>query len=339
MGIELKNERIASFSFLCACLVVSVHCGVCPSEINSKWWFNQIFSSGIGAIAVPYFFVVSGFFIAKHVDESGWWKRAVTQRVRTVLIPMFAAALLLTLIQLPLILAANVHAGRPLLSNIGLLNGNAISTLCLDLTHPAFVPLWYLRVLFYFALLSGVFCFLTRRLGLCLLIPGLVFAWSCSTFLPELSSRLNCLFPVGCIFVFSFGMYLKIYNVRVESKFLGWGLLALGVILLSLKIGLLYNGNQAMLIGDFATPLLLSGLWLVLPVIPLFVKLSVYSMPLYILHWGISQYGRVALDPVPLPGFPKAVIWCVLTIVSSLFVAWCFRRCLPRTYALCFGGR
>lgn len=81
------SSRISVLSFVCACMVVLIHVPV-PSTVGSVgWYLSSIFSYGICLISVPFFLIVSGFFLGRHLDENGWYKNALRKRVKSLLIP------------------------------------------------------------------------------------------------------------------------------------------------------------------------------------------------------------------------------------------------------------
>ena len=60
---EIASQKIRNMSLLCAVLVVFIHIEwPFTSMLSSGWFLYQLFNTGVSAIAVPYFFVVS--FIA-----------------------------------------------------------------------------------------------------------------------------------------------------------------------------------------------------------------------------------------------------------------------------------
>jgi len=68
-------------------MVVLIHVPV-PSTVGSVgWYLSSIFSYGICLISVPFFLIVSGFFLGRHLDENGWYKNALRKRVKSLLIP------------------------------------------------------------------------------------------------------------------------------------------------------------------------------------------------------------------------------------------------------------
>ena len=78
------SRKIANMSFICAILVVSVHV---QRPLDSPFISHWI-ADGISGIAIPFFFITSGFFLVGHVDQGGgWWKRAVGRRFWTLMVP------------------------------------------------------------------------------------------------------------------------------------------------------------------------------------------------------------------------------------------------------------
>lgn len=92
MKIDAQNsERIRAISFVCALMVVAIHCGSIPKG----WWdglcdmpkwivgLQTLGTDTVSRLAVPWFFVVSGFFLVKGLDLSGLI--GISENVRCVL--------------------------------------------------------------------------------------------------------------------------------------------------------------------------------------------------------------------------------------------------------------
>ena len=78
------SNKIYNMSFVCACLVVSIHIThpvTGPSKI-----LDQMLYGGIAQIAVPVFFCISGYLIAPKI-LLGNWKQEVFKRIKTLLFP------------------------------------------------------------------------------------------------------------------------------------------------------------------------------------------------------------------------------------------------------------
>ena len=89
MTSELSN-KIANMCFICACCVVSIHAGqFTPSPVGSVvWWFRVIFAQCFARVAVPWFFFVSGWLLARHMNSSGWYLIEVKKRIKSLILPM-----------------------------------------------------------------------------------------------------------------------------------------------------------------------------------------------------------------------------------------------------------
>ncbi len=77
--------KIANIGFLCACLVVLIHCPVSQTHF---WHFEYFLKTKLTMIAVPCFFMISGFMLARHVSEENWYINAIKKRIRTLLVPL-----------------------------------------------------------------------------------------------------------------------------------------------------------------------------------------------------------------------------------------------------------
>ena len=69
------SSKMANMAFFCAVLVVFMHVGN-PEPVGAfPWFFIKFFHEILGNMAVPYFFMASGFFLAGHMEEPGWYPR------------------------------------------------------------------------------------------------------------------------------------------------------------------------------------------------------------------------------------------------------------------------
>lgn len=87
--LSLKLSRI---SFLCAMLVVAIHCSYC---IDSFYTLPRIFACmqaimnyRITRIAVPFFFVIFGFFAFRDFELTvSWWVKKIRSRMKSLVLP------------------------------------------------------------------------------------------------------------------------------------------------------------------------------------------------------------------------------------------------------------
>lgn len=77
------SSKFKNMAFIAACLVVLIHSGKAEEQDGSSWWFVQLVTEGVFRMAVPFFFLTSGFFLAQYIDGCGWWRREVKKRVRS----------------------------------------------------------------------------------------------------------------------------------------------------------------------------------------------------------------------------------------------------------------
>lgn len=109
MKIEQQDsEKIKAIGFLCALMVVAIHCTAIPKDwwsgsLDMPKWIVALQTLGtdtVARLAVPCFFVISGFFLVKNLNLPGyagpaecvhevclWWKKSIVKRLLTLGIP------------------------------------------------------------------------------------------------------------------------------------------------------------------------------------------------------------------------------------------------------------
>ena len=150
-------------SIVAAIAVVVIHAGDGGMGSFVAKMMHQFLGWGICTFAVPWFFFASGYFFAGHLDEAGWWSRAVKSRGRTLLIPYVIWCGLYICFSAGLDMALNMYAGRGVMSNLSvgklLFDGFGLDVA----QHPMLVPFWYIRALLLIVLLSPVLVYALRR--------------------------------------------------------------------------------------------------------------------------------------------------------------------------------
>lgn len=145
---ELMNQRIQILSFLWMIGIVLFHSGS-----NGCSAFYRELTTDFRVGGVSFFFVVSGYFLMKHFqgDIYSWWKESILKRLKTLMIPYVVWCTLgLT--------------GANVLSQYGLISLGPIA-------NP---PLWYVKFLFVFCLISPLIILFVRKLRSPILIPAIV---------------------------------------------------------------------------------------------------------------------------------------------------------------------
>lgn len=218
-----QSEVISVMRFPLIALVVLFHLYPPEEKITSPYTlFNIIvsfFSSyGIARLAVPTFFLFSGFFFYYHIKV---WDRKIyliklRKRLHTLLIPY----LLWNGIPILVIILIRFFNGMSSGNSFSLVRefGDSISWLrafwdCGVINgHPFDVPLWYIRDLIICSICSPVIYILVKRLGVFyVIVIGCLFLTN--TWI-EVTG-----FDVRGWFFFSIGAYLSINNINMVCIF------------------------------------------------------------------------------------------------------------------------
>ena len=130
------SNKMANMGFLCAIFIVLLHSGC----------------GGITSVAVPYFFLAAGYFLAGHIGEVGWWKGEVCKRVRSLLVPMWiwgaCSIMVELLLQWGIRLTGYDYHGEQLSFLYRLLRGGGV------LFTVNMGVLWFVRMLFFLVVIS-----------------------------------------------------------------------------------------------------------------------------------------------------------------------------------------
>ena len=149
MSKEL-SEKIRLISLLCTVMVLYRHAHTAEAfhgGVDSDWHVYNVIAHGITymtSIAVPYFFLISGFFFFKcSYYVSGNYRQMVLKKIRTLLTPF---------------LIWNVLAVFPLWYSGKIMIEEHWYLYVLDLLHSDYNgPLWYVRTLMLLMLLSPLY--------------------------------------------------------------------------------------------------------------------------------------------------------------------------------------
>jgi|GEM_PF-4602341 len=318
------------------CLWASVH-----------WYL----SAGLCKAAVPYFFLVSGFLLAGHIDETGWWFRAMRKRLTSLVLPYFLWTFLF---------AALLYAGKPspflqwIEAKKWLIFGFDFSDV------PLLMPFWYLRTLIILMLVSP---FLVRMLRLPYkaegrnfwggAVLGLLFAayllfvvvveYKGEHQMSPLSSILRQTLSPEAFFYFSLGLWMRCghdrRNLSVQCR--PWGALVAFFLVLSL-LGIrrvLAEHTMAWCLPyALIIPLGIMAIWNVVPVSPWPKWLVSLAFPIYILHFFVSHPIAVYLH-----GHTESILVILLSFVATIGICTCttlaLRKVFPRISVVIFGGR
>lgn len=355
---ETTSQKIKNMSLLCAAFVVMIHMGLPGGRETSTWLIKQLLPCGICRIAVPFFFVVSGFFLAAHFNETGWWGREVKKRISSLVIPFFLWSLLsiifCKLAFVPLSIVADFLAHRPFGTSIVLFDQDTwLKLFGLDLTAmPSLGPLWYVRCLFLFVILSPLISKLVKRfkgiwLLLCFILPlGQLLTPGGeppSTEFPDYNYFFVYGFSLSGLFYFSIGIFIQHKNCSISRKSIALCASILGITLLMLKALCFYNAEPCLaVLITMSTPFMLLAVWHFMPATKLPNWLTACSFPIYLMHVLFFPYVGFVLQKLNLtqvsPILPPTINFLV-GFFGSILVTIFLRKYLPKTAKVLFGGR
>ena len=370
MGVNVSN-KVANGGIIAAAMVVGIH--VCdPQEIGSAlWWWDAMLRRGLFQVAVPFFFVCSGYFLCRHYEcarvDGGdlWagWRGEMRKRVKSLLLPyvIWSVIGVCVLKSLPLVLAANVVHGRSLLANMPggwrfWLHAFGGCPFC----WPFNIPLWYVRALLMYAVVSPVPYFLMRRFGgwkVCLSLYFLVVAFSAGVFGgARVYMFFRYCFSLSGFFFFAVGCWLSLRDnglARFANALKHVPMLAVGFALTGMALIVWRNllwcrfGEDIQLFKCLTAPILLVAFWFAIPSGQWPKWLVSSSFPVYLIHallWPLI--GRACC----LAGWPSPFWMRVDTIAEwllkwvigfggSLAISVLLRRLWPGLARVLFGGR
>lgn len=239
------SQKIKNMSLLCAFLVASIHVGWTHGQsVSAGWFMYNAIKEGVARIAVPFFFVVSGFFLAQHFDEGCWWSREVKKRVKSLVVPFLLWSVIYFVVPLPLSIVADLIAHRPFETNIYILHGtNWLRLLGLDLTdYPLTVPLWYVRCIFLFVLTGYLFKIGVTRFKYAWLACSFVFLLFCNHLPIEIIRKFfSMCYSANGIFYFSGGCFIQRFRLNETPRCVAIACGIIGFSLLAVKLLFAFN--------------------------------------------------------------------------------------------------
>ena len=329
---EKLSAKFANMAFVCACLVASIHvCG--------EW---RVVANGIAQIAVPFFFLASGFFLAGHTDEKGWWRRETLKRVRTLLVPLAFWCVFGTLWGALWTAIANHLAGRPLGDSISFCNGEWV---------PGVGILWFMRTLFGYVVISPIIVWTLRRFGWLLPMGLYVIYWTVYSFvLPSCSESayefLYYVVSLEGLAYFTTGICFRLKEVPSSLRWMSADyckvpLAFVAIVLLASH--LLYANISGEVVVDLKHYHYLFTMWVLFSMMPerRWPKWLVGSaFAIYLLHCQVNVIGQIVVKRLSIDGTLVGFIsrW-VIVVMGAIVVANLLKRFCPRFAAGVFGGR
>lgn len=279
-----------------------------------------LFSHIIPSIAVPTFFLISGFLFFSNFQEWSWdgYKKKIGSRVKTLLIPYILWNLIPFILIVGKCFICDISNGNPTTETQAFFSNNiwrifyifheweSSSTNWLgnhlSSTAPLNIPQWFIRNLFVISLLTPIIYIAIKRLKIWL-IPVLFLAYI-SKIWPQIPG-----FDIESVFFFTVGSFFalnKLNIVEIAHKYKYFILSVSGILLVACTI---YDGSRTEIGSN---------------IMPFYVCISILSA-FYMASAVISRYNIkpnrflvstcffiYALHVMPLPN-----IECLLTFVKN----------------------
>ena len=338
-----QSQKIRNMGILCAFLVVLIHCRPKFDYGTFGWWVKEFLQNGVTHIAVPFFFIVSGYMLAR--DLKGGYKAAITKRARSLLLPFVLWNVLFWLFSIALQNIDNLVNGRemelwiPTVSQFGLWYTDC----------PLLTPLWYIRALFVLACISPVLLCCTKRFSYWFLLILLVIYGFICPFAPMSGwtglrqfARVG-LFPVLGLFYFTLGIaihegMLEPYKFIELGRGSGFFSLLVGVILIVIRAIFAYmNIPYSYYLGFLSIPFMLYGLWSIVSCKELPKWLVSCSFGVYLIHKFVLL---VLKSFINVNSSVIAYVGCaIIAFSASIAIVIELRMCMPCVAKVLFGGR
>ena len=267
-NITLKNsERIKAIGFVCALMVVAIHCTAIPKgwwdgTVDVPKWIVALQALGtdtLARLAVPWFFVISGFFLVKGIRDCeggilsgllGWWKNSFAKRMLSIGVPYLLWNLIYYLFK--------VATGK-----YGFDGWHCLDQLIgYDLHNvPACGQFWYLRNIFLYVAIAPLFValFYGRWIGLFVLVV-LLFCWLAGVCLPFEYMQLA---DFGYAAFFGAGVYLGLGRCTIDfKKHEGLLRLIFAFVTIAASIGIIFGAvtRNIQIVGISNKVLIITGL-------------------------------------------------------------------------------
>lgn len=335
MKTEEVSNKIRNASIICSWMVVMIH--VIESGCNYTW-VVKYGEKGLFSLAVPFFFMVSGYFLMTHTEERGWWLSALKKRSVTLLIPYFvlSTAYVVMMYGVRELFAPFFKMGPFCLGKIGNIWG--ITTFP---NQPTLGTMWYIRCLVLLVVLSPLMVWVVRKSRMIAFgVLVMLFGWNMvmDYIAGDMKFWRLGLSKLG-IFYFYLGLVLRKYYQNlwdVRHKRSMWAVCFM-------MVGFVLKVPELPWLESFSLPMMLLGFWFAVPMCSFPNWLVSNSFAVYVLHMFVLYVCYAILKALKLVIYAKTILGLVvmgglvfmLTIGLSILV----KRYFPKGASLIFGGR
>lgn len=145
--LNIVSHKVANASLFGAILVSIIHYRGHVMASPPSGWFWEFFPGPILKIAVPFFFVFAGYWLAGHVQDKGWWWREPLKRLKTLLLPF------VVLNMIWFVTTTDSWTLCSFAKALGLVRGE----------YPALPQLWFVLRLFGLVVVAPVFYYIVKK--------------------------------------------------------------------------------------------------------------------------------------------------------------------------------
>jgi peptidoglycan/LPS O-acetylase OafA/YrhL len=308
-------------------------------------WFQDFFGSKIPSVAVPFFFVISGYLLTNSMEsQGGSYYIQLKKRVRTLLVPYLFWCLVFGFQANLNALLSNLLYHYSLMRHIDL---NPIHIFGLDFTMNPPLPLWFLRALMLYVIVSPFLLWVAHRKYVLIIFVGALILFNCTKNMylaKEYTTLFSFTFAPVNILAFTLGLRLSGSPIQI-SKVTGLVLFALGLLFLFAKslfkfYGFLIPQMVGMTLSLIAITMFIAGAWVVCPAVEMPKIMRGQSFSIYLLHAAFVPYVLLVAQKFPvLLGWFGFLVNAVVLLCFSLLLSHLLRRFLPRLSKVIFGGR
>lgn len=351
---EYLSKKLKIISFVLMVMVVYLHANNLNVNIGNDSYFikrgyNSIIqnfvSNGLTRIAVPLFFIISGYLFFLKSDKVSFYEYGskLLKRSRTILLPYILWSSFGLLFYF---LLQTIPQSKPFFTNI-LIKDYSISQLFLTIIYnPIPYQLWFIRDLMVIFIITPII-FLGIKHVKWIIIPALFIFWVFNINLVFCSNE--------ALFFFIIGSYIAINKIKIQRTTIinPTTILLIWFGLLSLKVYLEYaneNFRVILIIHKISILIGVNACWLISDSILKKKKFVIgndsvilLSFFLYASHEPILTIIKkllyYILGTTELTSLIIFILSPVLTISICLFVGYCLKKTQPRFYFVLTGGR
>ena len=343
------SNKLANMGLFCALLVLFIHIPMMSVNVG-PWLIRAYFSHGIGKIAVPFFFVSSGYLLARHFDEDMWHRKEVLKRIKTLLVPLVGWCIIWYLtFGLLFTVAANIVAGRELFANVSMGLTQLLRIFAIyPFSQPYLGVLWFVRTLFILVLASPFLLRVSTPPWVILfwVLNGIIFPDYGVKITPVLFTFQEGFISIFGAAYFCAGIMLQRQNFDINVSYrIGLPCLLIGSTLLIIR-GLPYQDLMSRVLTWLYIPFLMVGVWWACPSTKPLKYLKGMAFPVYVLHMFsltiismlVKACGMNWMTTSCCTGFGY-VLKGLVAFVASVVIATIMRETVPTVAKILFGGR